>query len=237
MKITRTHLQTIISLSGLAVVLLTFIVKDARTDKLKGLVDSIEFAEDSFSVHSADHDVFAELRRFERDFYEFSHPKETKLSQVVAGGTVWPNPLVPDTVDLFKTMDEERQIRDMFLGVNRLANKIHVQQWQRDVLTSIKVHLDELHETCQKLNQEDMHSPTRNAEIVNALGFAFSISQDLDNVTSGILEDAEKERQRAEDDDHLWSIVYNCLYGLGSFLAAVGILMGVEGSAVEVPDS
>jgi hypothetical protein len=117
MKLTRKHLKTIVSFSGLGVVFLTFIVKDAQTDKLKDLVDSIEFAENTFSVRANDNDTFAELRRFERDFYEYSHPEENKLSQAL-GFRVRSNPLVPDTVDLFKTLDEERQIRDMFLGVS-----------------------------------------------------------------------------------------------------------------------
>ena len=56
------------------------------------------------------------------------------------------------------------------------------------------------------------------------------VSDEVDELSRGILESAEKEREDDDRQHNRWTWITFALYVLGSVISVAGVLMGAEGA-------
>lgn len=225
LRFTRKRLRMAISLSGAVIVILTAVVKDNRTDRLKELIGSVEATDTIFAVRTDDRDTFASLRRIEHETYNLQHP--LKPGTLAESLRTWPDPHTADWIDLNKAFDQQRAAVGLFVSVNRLAHKVNAQQWEQNLIKELKADLDDSQRTLDKLGLEVAPQNYKlNEDIQGALEHTSTNLDEMNKLTSAILQDASVQLDQAEGEYAHWSVIYYCLYGFGALIGIVGILMG-----------
>jgi hypothetical protein len=86
---TRKRLKQSLSLFGSAVILATFIVKDARKEELKEFTDSLQSAENTFNIESAEQATYSNVESLERTINRLAGGSPTKRFRQLMKDHVW----------------------------------------------------------------------------------------------------------------------------------------------------
>jgi hypothetical protein len=243
------RLRLLISLSGAVIIFLTFLAKEARRDKLKELIDSIEAAESSYLMHMGNRQTLQEIKRFENEFAEFrENPTKPVSRKEPAYSSSEEEVDEIETIDydtLYRLRAEEIESDDLFDGIVRLANKLPDAAEQENVLRAAEKDINQFWTKWEAIRQkiidvekmpnkqEHAQAATHlNNEIFEIFKIKNSISEKLDSVSGIILRESEKERRNAEHDYQVWTSATYGLYGIGFIVGVGGILMSGEGESV-----
>jgi len=235
-------LKLIVALTGAAVIFVTFLVKDARRDKLKELVDSVDAAENAFIIRMGNRQTLAEIKRFERQFQEFREHPTRPLRHNSSGGGGSSYDFGDDTQvnfnGLYTVRAEELSNEDLLDNIVRLANKLPKGEGERKRLQSIQddtkefwtkwyAAFDESFKVNSLPREQRSDAPKQaNEHIYSAVTIEETVARMLESITDNVFQEAERERERAEADYAVWNVITYFFYGVGFIIGVIGILMG-----------
>jgi hypothetical protein len=238
--------RSILALIGTLIVFGTFIAKDTRRDNLKDLAASIDSAENVFVLRTENLRLYDELRKFEGEFREFrQHPTTPVPSDGGGGSSGGDVPGIGYTYDweIELTRAEVRSSEEVLDKSIRLFNKLPDKEGSKRQLESIinetnqfwteSGRIETLRTALSKFSPSDNNKPAlaRADHALNSAIYPFfelkeRISRDVEAIGGVILQDAEKERTRSEEDYRKWADITKALYAVGFFFGLLGILLG-----------
>jgi hypothetical protein len=237
----RNRLKQFLSLLGATIILLTFIAKDARKDKLKELADSIQTAKNTFNIQEDHQNLYRSLTGFEGMFRAFAeHPTQPLKGRVSSSGST-----VPNWEWLEEAHNESLDSRQQLVNVSRLREKLSVTGKQKADVNSLLGQLDDvdkkLRDMVDRFNAaEEQHRPAdivrqNNEDLSKLSEHLDELSGEADDASRLVLATAEQELRADEHQSDRWTLRYYVLFALGWVVTVIGILIGEpdEKSVVE----
>ena len=251
-----TFTKRVVSVSGATIIFVTFLVNDAKREDLKGLVDSIESAENAYEIRTDNRRNYLEIKQFERDFAESRglHP----LAQIASRYGVGPVGLSTVTFDIlpssttkidWETLNgmeaDSSSVHELIDNIARLANRLPKSSARTAALTSIETEERDIEEKWRQAyydadafeGKTDTKEGLAKVEPLNlriaevATTFA-KHSENVNKASTNILTEAENERETTERNYKWWTIVFYILYALGWAVAVAGIIIGADENKV-----
>jgi hypothetical protein len=241
MKSFRERLKPILSISGATIVLATFFINDSKREGMKDLGDSIESAENAYSIGLENRHTMAELQGLKDEFERFAAHPTSPIVFMEGGSSSFSAPdslaIDSDAVDLMLT--QQVASGDLLRNIGRLADRLPPDSRMRTRIARIGTMRDSCWKQWLNVNlnvgRAKKH-PQGDGEEIQALNLKIehlqmdvnSFADEVDGASSAILYDADTERQNAEHRYAIWTTIYRWLYGFGWVIATMGILMGGE---------
>jgi hypothetical protein len=257
-RFTRRTVRKVISLAGAVIIFATFVAKDMRRDKLKDLIDSIEYAENGYLLRMGQRQTYSEILRIENAFAEFrKHPTSPFVAPVGREDVFSPSVKGPSDSEVSEggkiDYAQKRNLRveetsndELLDNLIGLANRLPEAGEHRKNLADLDQDRHQYYEQSYawefELSRQELEPILQskggnlalNDEIYLVLAHQEQITEKLYGIATAILPEAAKERQKAEHAYEKWTRFTYILYGVGFILGMIGILMGdEENSAIE----
>ncbi len=241
--------QKLVSILGATIILGTFVVKEARKDKLKDLIDSVDAAENAYMIRIDDRKNYMALQQLSDVVKDFrAHPtKPVSMSEVGGGSSSFEEPTEID-MGLFESMaEQELSNRELIDTVARLARKLPESR--------STLRLDTIYGMDSSFWNDRQNALTRANglratppkyvgqkgsvidEMQRLLSMVGTVADDVETESRKIISDAEEERSADEARYKCWTTIFYFLYGLGWLISVLGIFMGgTEVGAMDVSE-
>jgi hypothetical protein len=237
--------KKILSVAGATILLGTFIAKDARKDKLKELVDSIDNAESVFIIRNQNRSTQTGIKKFE-EFVEESFKKldPNRANKPQDLTMLEKSPLTGRISPLLIAIDISENSSEVLDNISRLADKLPQGSIpDQATLPRIKREADDLEAQVKHLeSEEDRFIGVSTTSFERAKdeedhlnnqarllsGKAFEIEDQVYDLDQTVLKKSEVVRLEEKHRYEEWEKTYYALYGLGWVISMAGILIGGE---------
>jgi hypothetical protein len=235
--VTHNGVKQLLSLLGATIILVTFIAKDARKDRLKELGDSIQNAENAYLIRASERRAYQELRDFETGFWdswEGIHGKPTIVSDHDIHYRL-----------LTLAMNSADETKSRLDELDRLNNKLP-NGGKAQLVTAIRKECADILQSGTQLMGEidkaqgrgsSVPSPTAaklstsfvdesNKRISHLYDKSDSVDGETDKANTEIWRLAENDLRTVEQRYEYWNYIYYVLYAVGWIITLLGTLIG-----------
>lgn len=239
--------KKILSLVGATIIFGTFLAKDAKRDKLKELIDSIDASQSAYVSRLDSRRNYTETIEFRREFERSKGMFPPQISHDTSFDvfTMSDRPEI-DWYSLNAIEAEKPSVDDLVYDVTHLAKTLPKDEQRKQTMTAVVAEWSEVTTGWQSAyhDAEELEGNTAtkegqskmkdlNRRIYEVRGKYFKLWDHLKKQSGSILEEAAREREKAEASYQNWTIIFYVLYGLGWVVGAIGILMHAEEDIIE----
>lgn len=233
--------RTIVSLLGATLVFGTFLAKDARRDRLKDFVESLESTENAYLNRKGNRETYMALKNFKNEFDDFRQHPSKPVKRF--GGGYSRFDITPGTID-YEGLNDLRLdallMDDLFDDLLRLNRKLpnfraqmasfrEIDTLSHKLWKQLSVVDNEVWAIERKPNQTDKAAISKINDDITELG-KITVERDikLSDFARHILAIAEEERDLGEIRYQIWINATYVLYVVGFVMTIIGILIGGE---------
>jgi hypothetical protein len=237
--------RRLLTFFGALIVFVTFIVKEAKREQLKSVVDSLEIADGVFAVRQDNYATHSQLSTLQKSFNKFiektaAHDEREKRLEIYR--------LVQDKREV---LDERlSRVRSSLDSTKALAAIVPIDNNLKQALSDAQQAYSELLDRNNKINKSlpnlmmaeisvfnDKYRQS-NEQVASALFFleedARGLQKTADAIAADTLALSEKQKAAAEKSYEHYTLWSYFLYSLGWGLGLLGRLSGIEGIAGEL---
>jgi len=235
--VTRNGIRQLLSLLGATIILVTFVAKDARKDRLKDLDDSIQNAENAYLIRADERKTYQELRDFESGFWSSwaaGHGKHTTESDHDIHYRL-----------LTLAMNSTDETRTRLDALDRLNDKLpnggraQLVQAIREKCAGIMQSGTQLFNQIDNAEGRESSAPVlkvtepsfsfvneSNKRISDLYDQSDSVDGETDKANTQIWHLAEDDLKTVEQRYEYWNYIYYVLYAVGWIITLLGTLIG-----------
>jgi hypothetical protein len=234
-----------ISILGATLVFLTLLINDAKRERLKEVLGTIESATNAYAIRLGNHTNHLDIRRLEYGFARSPAMNPSSNRSLLMDGSVHPD-------ELFRLRPENDRVG--FEIVNGIKQEVTLD---KELLEAIKVLVgalpknNERSERLKSLTSDETviqdgcdevinrggggNDPAKiaaiNKHIYDLVRTANEHSRSVRSYSTALLDGIGKERATAEERYDRWTVLFYCLSGLGWAIGVTGIFIGAGDSA------
>lgn len=223
-------------LLGATIILVTFIAKDARTEKVKELGDSLELAQNRFDIEMQERKTYNAVRLLDREIYDqlaLLHRRFDLVAGYSSTGMSNEHPfpcqmLNHSSTDLLEHQGDFQYASALVRTLPDTIKKQYDLETVKKQFALTRIKLDLAMSRCPDSDSDQPVKPPTLDEAMDVDKSLVTVEIISNDMYSKVLADATAQHDIAEKRAKYWTIVYYSLYAVGWLITVTGILIGEE---------